>query len=193
MKFFAFLLASVLVLSFSVTAFADEFLEPTLPDQKPKVDVQEEEEHQATTNNEYLDMVLNGMQNQISDLNEKVEVIEDDIDTLSESTTVPDSTTQNVTTEEITEFNPDTDMPVSIGLYSVSPIRPEDTSGLKSILLSILGNYDPVIVEYEYQNSNNYSSYLREVLPDYPWCASFFIFALLIYCTFRIGGALING
>lgn len=185
-------MASIMVFTFSVTAFAYEVLEP-LPDPESKVEAPEQE-HQATTNNEYLDMVLNGMQNQISDLNEKVEVIEDDIDTLSESSTLPDSSAPDSSPEEITEFNPDTDMPVDIELYSVSPIQPEDTSGLKAILLSILGDYDPVIVEYKYQNSNQTSyNYLREVLPDYPWCASFFIFALMIYCTFRIGGALLHG
>mgnify|MGYP006991643351 CR=1 FL=1 len=191
MKFLSFLIATVLVLSFSVTAFADEILEPTLPDPEPEVKVQEEE-HPATTNNEYLDMVLNGMQNQISDLNEKVEVIEDDIDSLSESASVSDSPTEDVTSNEVEEFNPDTDMPVSIELMSVAPIRPSDTSGLKAVLLSVIGDYDPVIVEYEYQNNNNYSSYLREVLPDYPWCASFLMLALFVYCIFRLGGALIG-
>ena len=84
-------------------------------------------------------------------------------------------------------------MPVSVSLYSVAPITPEDTSGLKAVLLSVIGDYDPVIVEYEYQNSNNqYVSYLREVLPDYPWFAGFLMLSLFVYCIFRLGGALIG-
>ena len=187
-------MATIMILSFSVTAFADEILEPTLPDLEPEVEVLEEE-HSATTNNEYLDMVLNGMQNQIGDLNEKVEGIEDELSKVNESNTLPDSSASNdVQEEEIIEFNPETELPNEVVLMSVAPITPEDSTGLKSILLEILGDYDPVIVEYRYQNTNQTSyNYLREVLPDYPWCASFFVFALLIYCTFRIGGALING
>ena len=138
-------------------------------------------------------MVLNGMQNQISDLNEKVEVLEDDIDSLSESGTIPDSTTSEPITEEGEEINPDTDLPVDVMLYSVAPITPESTEGLKSVILSVIGDYDPVVVEYRYQNSNQTSyQYLREVIPDYPWCASFIMLSLFVYCVFRLGGALIG-
>lgn len=143
--------------------------------------------------NEYLNMVLDGMQNDIDTLNEKVEVLEDDVSAINESNSVSDSTVEDVTSEEDEEINPDTDLPVSVALMSVAPITPEDTTGLKAVLLSVIGDYDPVIVEYEYQNSNNqYSSYLREVLPDYPWCASFLMLALFVYCIFRLGGALIG-
>ena len=50
-----------------------------------------------------------------------------------------------------------TDIPVgasidNITVTSVSPIKPSDTSGLKSALLGVLGNYDPVIVEYQYSD-----------------------------------------
>lgn len=80
-----------------------------------------------------------------------------------------------------------------IEVYStVSPITPSNTDGLKSVLLSFLGNYDPVIVEYRYQNynSSNYG-YVREVQPDYVWMASFILLALLIFCLFRLGGAVL--
>lgn len=80
-----------------------------------------------------------------------------------------------------------------ISLYSVSPIEASDTSGLKQVLLSLLGDYDAIVVEYEYKNStsSNYS-YLREIQPDYVWMASFLLFALIIYCLFRLGGALLG-
>lgn len=81
---------------------------------------------------------------------------------------------------------------VGVEVYSLSPITPEDTEGFKSVLLEFIGDYDPVIVEYEYQNSNNnYSSYLREVQPDYVWLVSCGMVALFIYCLFRFGGALL--
>lgn len=90
-----------------------------------------------------------------------------------------------------------TDIPVgasidNITVTSVSPIEPADTSGLKSALLGVLGSYDPVIVEYQYSDRNGYTNYLREVQPDYVWLCSCALLALVIYCLFRLGGALIR-
>lgn len=80
-----------------------------------------------------------------------------------------------------------------ISLASVSPITPSSTSGLKAALLGILGNYDPVIVEYEYSSGNGYTNYLREVQPDYVWLCSAALLALVIFCLFKLGGGLIRG
>ncbi|QRV61726.1 hypothetical protein [Inovirus sp.] len=90
-----------------------------------------------------------------------------------------------------------TDIPVgasidNITVTSVSPVEPSDTSGLKSALLGVLGSYDPVIVEYEYSDRNGYKNYLRDVQPDYVWLCSCALLALVIYCLFRLGGALIR-
>ena len=90
-----------------------------------------------------------------------------------------------------------TDIPVgasidNISVTSVSPIEPSDTSGLKSALLGVLGSYDPVIVEYQYSDRNGYTNYLRDVQPDYVWLCSCALLALVIYCLFRLGGALIR-
>lgn len=78
-------------------------------------------------------------------------------------------------------------------LSSVAPVTPSDTSGLKAVLLGLLGNYDPVIVEYQFQSSQGYNNYLREVQPDYVWLCSFALLALMIFCIFRLGGALLRG
>lgn len=81
---------------------------------------------------------------------------------------------------------------VESSVYTLSPITPDNTTGLTSLVLSLIGNYDPVIVEYRYQNYNstNYS-YLREVQPDYPWLVSAGIFAIVLFCSLRIlGGAI---
>ena len=80
-----------------------------------------------------------------------------------------------------------------ISLSSVAPVTPSSTSGLKAALLGILGNYDPVIVEYQFQSSQGYNNYLREVQPDYVWLCSAALFALVIYCLFKLGGGLIRG
>lgn len=84
------------------------------------------------------------------------------------------------------------------GLYSIDPqsvlgpVTSSKTSGLKAVLLSILGSYDPIVAEYQYiSNGSSYYNYLREIQPDYVWLASAVIFAILLYCTWRILGGLV--
>lgn len=74
----------------------------------------------------------------------------------------------------------------------VSPVTPSNSSGLKSILITIFGNYDPVVVEYQYSNTNGYYSYLREIQPDYPFLVSAAVFAILIFCLFRFLGGVFH-
>lgn len=90
-----------------------------------------------------------------------------------------------------------TDIPVgasidNISIISVAPVEPTNTTGLKAALLGVLGNYDPVVIEYQYSSGNGYSNYLREVQPDYVWICSFVLLALVIFCLFRLGGALLR-
>ena len=44
-----------------------------------------------------------------------------------------------------------TDVAVVTGL---SPVTPSDISGVKAVLLSFIGNYDPPIVQFEYTTNN---------------------------------------
>lgn len=78
-------------------------------------------------------------------------------------------------------------------LTGLSPVTPNDSNGLKAVLLSFIGNYDPPIVQFEYTTSNNYKQYVNEIQPDYVWICSFALIALFIYCLFKLGGALIRG
>lgn len=78
-------------------------------------------------------------------------------------------------------------------LTGLSPVTPSDTTGLKAVLLSFIGNYDPPVVQFEYTTSNNYKQYVHEIQPDYVWICSFALIALFIYCLFKLGGALIRG
>lgn len=80
---------------------------------------------------------------------------------------------------------------VGVDVYSLSPVTSDDTTGLKSVLLEFVGDYDPVIVEYEYANSNGYSNFLREVQPDYVWIASCCMLGLFVLSLFKLGGALL--
>lgn len=87
--------------------------------------------------------------------------------------------------------NPDYEL-TDTRLLSVSPVTSSSSSGLKSALLGVLGDYDAIVVEYEYTSTNGYTSYLREVQPDYVWISSAALLALVIYCLFRLGGCILN-
>ena len=81
-----------------------------------------------------------------------------------------------------------------VSRVSVPPVTPSSTTGLKAALLSVLGNYDPVVVVYEYNISSSSSSrYVTDTQPDYVWIASAALLCLVILCLFKLGGALIRG
>lgn len=81
-----------------------------------------------------------------------------------------------------------------ISRVSVPPVTPSSTTGLKAALLTVLGNYDPVVVVYEYNISSSSSSrYVTDTQPDYVWIASASLLCLVIWCLFKLGGALIRG
>ena len=86
--------------------------------------------------------------------------------------------------------------PVLTGVSVVAgltPVTPSDTTGVKAVLLSFIGDYDPPVVQYEYTNSNNYKQYVNDIQPDYVWICSFALIALFIYCLFKLGGGLLRG
>lgn len=81
-----------------------------------------------------------------------------------------------------------------VSRVSIPPVTPSSTSGLKAALLTVLGNYDPVVVVYQYNSSGSgYSSYTTDIQPDYAWIASAALLCLVILCLFKLGGALLRG
>lgn len=81
-----------------------------------------------------------------------------------------------------------------VSRVSIPPVTPSSTTGLKAALLTVLGNYDPVVVVYQYNTSGSgYSSYATDIQPDYAWIASAVLLCLVIWCLFKLGGALIYG
>lgn len=83
-----------------------------------------------------------------------------------------------------------TDVVTTTGL---APVTPSDTTGVKAVLLSFIGNYDPPITQYEYTTNNGYKQYVNEIQPDFVWICSFTLIALFIYCLFKLGGGLLRG
>lgn len=81
-----------------------------------------------------------------------------------------------------------------VSRVSVPPVTPSSTTGLKAAVLTVLGNYDPVVVVYEYNISSSSSSrYVTDTQPDFVWLASAALLCLVIWCLFKLGGALIRG
>lgn len=81
-----------------------------------------------------------------------------------------------------------------VSRVSVPPVTPSSTTGLKAALLTVLGNYDPVVVVHQYQSSSSgYNSYATDIQPDYVWIASSVLLCLVIWCLFKLGGALLRG
>lgn len=102
------------------------------------------------------------------------------------SVVVPDVTINNLidTGEDLGEY-------VGTTVYALNPVGPRDSNGLKAIMLSLIGDWDSIIVEHAYASTNGYTNYLREVQLDYPWLCSCAIFLVIIYCIFRLGGAIL--
>lgn len=151
--------------------------------------------------------VVEDLPNDSETLGEKVDQIVDKLPALGEPSVSEDSPGENV--PEVSEggntvyvvgdvlndgassANPVlTDAIVTTGL---APVTPGDTSGVKAVLLSFIGDYDPPVVQYEYTTNNNYKQYVNEIQPDYVWICSFALIALFIYCLFKLGGGLLRG
>lgn len=74
-----------------------------------------------------------------------------------------------------------------------SPVTPQNSNGFHQVIISLLGNYEPITVDYEYRNNNNtYYSHNISTTPDWSWIASAFIFVVIIFCLFRLVGGLFS-
>lgn len=76
---------------------------------------------------------------------------------------------------------------VGTSVYALSPVGSSDANGLKAVMLALIGDYDAIVVEHEYESSNGYTNYLREVQPDYAWLCSCAIFLVVLFCILRGG------
>lgn len=92
--------------------------------------------------------------------------------------------------QDIDEFSIISDVSVS-PLYNLdngSTVIPSNS--FRAVLQNVIGPYSPVIVQYQYTNGSN-TQYLREIIPDYQWMISAAIFALVLYCVFRLWGSIL--
>lgn len=74
-----------------------------------------------------------------------------------------------------------------IETFALSPIRPDDTTGLKKVLLEVLGSYDGIVTQYRYiQEGSTRYTYVNEITPDYPWIFSAILFIAMVLAIFRM-------
>lgn len=110
-------------------------------------------------------------------------------ETITDTTVlVPDVNVFNQITVEGTD---DLGEYVGTSVYSLNPVQPSDTNGLKAVMLSLIGDWDSIIVEHSYENTNGYISYVREIQLDYPWLCSCAIFLVVLFCILRGGFAVL--
>lgn len=71
-------------------------------------------------------------------------------------------------------------------------ITAADTTGLKAVMLTLLGDYETTVTDYEYRTgSSQYTSHSISIERDWSWICSCGVFGILLWCTFRsIGGIL---
>lgn len=109
-------------------------------------------------------------------------------ETTSEPVVVPEV---NVYNEVVVENGDDLGTYVGTTVYALNPISPSNSNGLKAIMLSLIGDWDSIVVEHEYENNNGYTSYVREIQLDYPWLCSCAIFLVVLFCILRGGFAVL--
>lgn len=72
-------------------------------------------------------------------------------------------------------------------------ISANQTSGLHSVMLSLIGDYNPIVKDYTYTSSNGYTSHSIDIQPDWSWIATCALFIVVIYCVFRLFGLALGG
>lgn len=71
-------------------------------------------------------------------------------------------------------------------------ISASQTSGFHAVILGLLGDYNPIVKDYTYQSTQGYTSHSIEIQPDWSWICSAAIFALIIFCLFRLIGGIFS-
>lgn len=72
---------------------------------------------------------------------------------------------------------------------SVDRISASDSTGFKSVMLSLIGDYETVVTDYTYQSGGSgYLSHSINVERDWSWIMSCAMFMLVVFCVFRLVG-----
>lgn len=83
---------------------------------------------------------------------------------------------------------------IQVMAVQTTPNTPvESSTGLKGILIQLFGPYNPTITQLRYQSntSTNYT-YVNDISPDFPWLCSAGIFAIVLFCVFKLLGGVLT-
>lgn len=76
---------------------------------------------------------------------------------------------------------------------NVLRVSASDTSGLHAIILTLIGDYNPIasVTEYRYPSGTGYQTrYQVDVTPDWSWIMTCLLFIVVVFCVFRLIGGL---
>lgn len=73
---------------------------------------------------------------------------------------------------------------------TVLRVSPTDTSGFHAVMLSLIGDYNPIVKDYTYTNQSGYISHSIDIQPDWSWIASCATFCLVFFCFMLFLGKL---
>lgn len=68
--------------------------------------------------------------------------------------------------------------------YSLS-LSPEDTNGLKAVLLDLIGDYETEVTDYEYRNTQGSIQHSISIERDWVWIMSCCLFIVFLFGVFR--------
>lgn len=188
----------ICIILFCCLAFV--FAVPAFADEVPFIDLNQDgindySSENGTLNYYYLKQIQD-LHTADSELRNDVDTIRSDLDSFissgSSDSSTPSDSPASVDNGESNPLDTSDMVLQSVDVYSVSPVTPQNTTGLKSVILGLIGNYDTVVTDYTYTSNNGYISHTIEVQPDYVFICSFVMLCLVIYCLFRLGGALIG-
>lgn len=117
----------------------------------------------------------------------------DDVPSIVIDNTLSDKIDSLITTLQATPKKSDVEIVPSNTEIEVLKISANQTSGLHSVLLSLIGDYNPIVKDYTYQSSNGYTSHSIDIQPDWSWIMTAILFIIIIYCVFRLFGIAVGG
>ena len=74
---------------------------------------------------------------------------------------------------------------------AIMRISANDTSGLHALILTLIGDYNPIVKDYTYTSQQGYTSHSIEIQPDWSWIMTCALFIIVIYCFLKIVGGIL--